>query len=291
MLPPMPPAPVTHVRDFWKSVAPILRTTAYVSWSLGVVAFVLGLWGDSSGVWDDKAFLTNVVSSVATALFGIPIALIFLQYLVGHQERITRERTVIALTDGIIHDLHEWRANLWPGDEASLQVMRSHVRTYLDEQQTRMGISNLDPSQPAYTELMYESLRSIFELWNQQAVNGQYIADRIAGLTDLNTFINTNLREDFAECNFHWISPGVQHRHARALAGFGGGATNLPNQVSLAGTETFAVWVQNYRGRTEVRMKQYLEISRITPFITALGSYWDSVTPLTDELKQNARPR
>jgi hypothetical protein len=286
----MPPILIARTRDFWKSVAPILRTTAYVSWSLGIVALVLGWWGDLQGLWDDKPFATNVVSSVTTALFGIPIALIFLQYLAAHQARLATERTVIELANGIIDDLVEGSANLWPGDESSLQLISSHVDTYLREQDTRMRISNLDPSQPAYSETMYESLRSTIQLWNQHTVDGPSIEEARDGLADLNAFINTNLREDFAESNFRWISPGVQHRHSRALANLGGLA-HLPQQVSLGGTESFEVWESNYLGRTELHMTSYLAMSKIIPFVRALVAYRDSVTPLTDELRRNARRR
>ncbi|MEU3517059.1 hypothetical protein ABZ770_17535 [Streptomyces sp. NPDC006654] len=38
----------------------------------------LGWWRDHAGIWADKAFLTNVFSSVTTASFGVPLALVIL---------------------------------------------------------------------------------------------------------------------------------------------------------------------------------------------------------------------
>src|SRR6476660_1000580 len=60
---------------FWHSVAPLVRRTCYILWSAGVVFFVLGYLGDEYGCWDSRPFATNVVSSAATGLFAVPIAL------------------------------------------------------------------------------------------------------------------------------------------------------------------------------------------------------------------------
>jgi hypothetical protein len=65
----------------WTETGPALRTALVVLPTAGGVLFLLSLWGDVVGFWTDKPFLTNVSSSVISALFGIPFALVILQRL------------------------------------------------------------------------------------------------------------------------------------------------------------------------------------------------------------------
>ncbi|MFI0227802.1 hypothetical protein [Streptomyces lydicus] len=41
-----------------------------------MVLLGLGWWGDRTGFWADKSFVTNVFSSVTAATFGVPLALV-----------------------------------------------------------------------------------------------------------------------------------------------------------------------------------------------------------------------
>jgi hypothetical protein len=45
------------------------------------VAFGLGLWGDAHHWWDDRSFLTNLLSSFTGLLVGVPFALVVLSHL------------------------------------------------------------------------------------------------------------------------------------------------------------------------------------------------------------------
>lgn len=45
---------------------------------VGMALLGLGWWRDHAGFWADKAFLTIVFSSVTTASFGVPLALVIL---------------------------------------------------------------------------------------------------------------------------------------------------------------------------------------------------------------------
>ncbi|MER6063743.1 hypothetical protein ABT167_21650 [Streptomyces sp. NPDC001792] len=47
-------------------------------WMVGVVLLGLGWWRDHAGFWADKALVTSVLSSVTTASFGVPLALVIL---------------------------------------------------------------------------------------------------------------------------------------------------------------------------------------------------------------------
>ena len=62
-----------------------LKWSTAVSLALGVALAVLGIWGDRSGFWTDRAFLTNLVSSFTGLCVGIPFALIVLSRLNAQQ--------------------------------------------------------------------------------------------------------------------------------------------------------------------------------------------------------------
>lgn len=66
----------------------VLRTTPRVIWQLsavlvavGLCGLVVGSWVETQGFWTGRPFLTNVASSLATALFGIPFALVMISSL------------------------------------------------------------------------------------------------------------------------------------------------------------------------------------------------------------------
>src|SRR5664279_2523971 len=117
-----------RAKNFWRSVAPVLRRTLYISWSIGVVLLFLGNLGDAADFWKDRGFATNVASSVTTALFGIPLALIFLQHLSGIQASLARQRNAMDLTNQIIGEMNTLSAKLWPGGESTLTSLQKEAR-------------------------------------------------------------------------------------------------------------------------------------------------------------------
>ena len=55
----------------------------------------LGTWGDAAGFWTSKPYLTNVVSALTGAAFGVPLALVVLQRIAAseadsREARVTR---------------------------------------------------------------------------------------------------------------------------------------------------------------------------------------------------------
>jgi hypothetical protein len=63
---------------------PVLATTVAL-WALGACLAILGVFGDARGWWTPRPFLTNVVSGLTTASFGIPVALLVLGELATRQ--------------------------------------------------------------------------------------------------------------------------------------------------------------------------------------------------------------
>ncbi|GGT26974.1 hypothetical protein GCM10010222_80960 [Streptomyces tanashiensis] len=64
----------------------------YTCIPLGTVAIGLGIYGDAHGWWDDRSFLTNLASSFASLLFGVPLALVVLTHLSAMQAEVGERR-------------------------------------------------------------------------------------------------------------------------------------------------------------------------------------------------------
>lgn len=64
-----------------------------VLWAVSAIVTAFGLWRDASGGWGSWGFATNLASSVASATFGIPIAVILIQRFTdrGVQEEEKRQ--------------------------------------------------------------------------------------------------------------------------------------------------------------------------------------------------------
>lgn len=73
-------------RLFWNEVDPVVRGVVLCLLGLGAFLSIVGWALDVAGLWSDLPFSVNMASSAAAACFGVPIALVLLQYLLGQQE-------------------------------------------------------------------------------------------------------------------------------------------------------------------------------------------------------------
>lgn len=73
-------------RLFWDEIDPVVRGVVLSLLTVGVLLSVMGGALDLAGIWGSFPFSVNMVSSAAAACFGVPIALVVLQYLLHQQE-------------------------------------------------------------------------------------------------------------------------------------------------------------------------------------------------------------
>ncbi|MFF5004698.1 hypothetical protein ACFY3G_17930 [Streptomyces phaeochromogenes] len=71
-----------------------MKWVTYAFVPAGVILGGAGLYGDAHGWWDERGFLTNLLSSVTSLLFGVPTALIILGQLGAHQAEALERRAV-----------------------------------------------------------------------------------------------------------------------------------------------------------------------------------------------------
>jgi hypothetical protein len=94
----------------------------------GVGFVILGLLGDERGWWSDRPFLTNLLTAIAGACFGIPLAIAVLQSLSrlqGHlYERRKNFEKIASLGANLLGRVEVLR-NWWP-------LGRHHVQDHDD---------------------------------------------------------------------------------------------------------------------------------------------------------------
>jgi hypothetical protein len=89
----------------WADTGGGVRVACLVMWLLGVLTTAAGVLGDAQGWWTDRPFLTNLVSSLAGALFGIPIALIVIQRITALETYRRERQDVVRFARVTIDDL------------------------------------------------------------------------------------------------------------------------------------------------------------------------------------------
>ncbi|MER7271694.1 hypothetical protein ABT344_25730 [Micromonospora carbonacea] len=80
---------LSGLREAWAQTGRPVRVASLGMWSAGGLGTVVGVVGDQLGWWDDRPFLTNLMSSLVGALFGIPLALIVLRRVTAVEGRRT----------------------------------------------------------------------------------------------------------------------------------------------------------------------------------------------------------
>lgn len=75
------------VRRTWSQSSPGIRLTSVLMWSFGLALSAAGVAADAYDWWGERQFTVNLISSLAGASFGIPLALIVFQQLSAQEAR------------------------------------------------------------------------------------------------------------------------------------------------------------------------------------------------------------
>ncbi|MGW3754606.1 hypothetical protein ACWD7C_38310 [Streptomyces sp. NPDC005134] len=141
------------VREWWFATAAPVRKVTYICLPMGLLLLGAGIYGDGQGWWDDRGFLTNVVSSFTSLLFGVPLALLAIAHLSTAQaeaveRRAAQRRATAALEEFVRALMGGFNADTPAAVAACLARLRGANGRFTDE--VRHGSQML--TQSAFTE-------------------------------------------------------------------------------------------------------------------------------------------
>ncbi|MBB4764324.1 hypothetical protein ACFQFC_08885 [Amorphoplanes digitatis] len=173
------------VRRFWRSTAPVVRHTFAPMWAMGLTLTAAGWTGDDHGFWADKPFMTNLVSSLTGAMFGIPVALVVIQRVASRQANHAESHALAAQVTKSAADLHAIAVAMALGSDnqdrlreiekklrkASAGLLTAERYSRPPDEATRMAVLGLGnqcelflPNPPEYGVLLRQAAREIARL-------------------------------------------------------------------------------------------------------------------------------
>ncbi|MEH0430264.1 hypothetical protein QBB34_28915 [Streptomyces stelliscabiei] len=101
-----------RTRDIWRETPPLTKSLCKVMPVLGCLLTLLGVFGDSHGWWDNRSFLTNLVSSFTGLMFAVPFALVVLSRLGEAHAFLAEQRAVQRHSERVLRDFHAAWVNM-----------------------------------------------------------------------------------------------------------------------------------------------------------------------------------
>ncbi|WP_146228473.1 hypothetical protein [Streptomyces sp. CG 926] len=206
-----------RARQWWTDTPRTIRFVAYICVPMGVCGTVLGVYGDAHGWWEDRGFLTNLTSSLASAMFGIPTALLVLSHLGNAQAEALQRRQVrrraqreVEAFRGVLlrvfsaEDVTTLRAHKAGADRAIQEMAEAPLR------QPSAGTADA----PALTLLEWlDQLRDPADAYNQAlaemmaTIGGRHWGVWLDEIQDHWEAIDQDLRPQVADTGQPWLTP------------------------------------------------------------------------------------
>jgi hypothetical protein len=217
------------LRMAWRETSSTVRILCLAMWLLGIAATVAGAWGDATGWWDNKNFMSNLASSATGALFGLPLALVFVQHITNRQasERERREAWANAaqLARDVAADVRQLvRMDVDPQAPATLLAALREARSALRAPAGEVDLAVLGRAYSAWTRLVASHTATA------------QVLDRLSGnwraLTD-------DARPRLLQLGFPWLDRQLAGLLDETLAGVMSPETDLfwMGEMRQAGTD------------------------------------------------------
>ena len=224
---------MTRLRHWWLSLTILIRASWIILWAFGVALFVLGIRGDTNGWWDNRSFLANVVSSLTTACFGVPLALVFFQRLSDQQADRSAKRITISTGRRAAENLARTGSSLYARDLESLRAIRQTTLSCMIRLAHKESFYRVPSNRNEYPdqEELDNNLRELADVWNQCAFDSNALLDILIDLRNQNNFLVERLRYEFARSQIRWMSARAERAHTEALENLTGATRNIPGNV------------------------------------------------------------
>lgn len=121
----------------WLDTGAVIRWLCLILPMLGTGCVAVGVLGDANAWWDNQPFLTNLVSSMASALFGIPLALVVFQRLTAAQADRLEKRAADRTRQSAANDMLTAALALSRGDPEATPTAR--LRAQMEQVIAELG--------------------------------------------------------------------------------------------------------------------------------------------------------
>lgn len=213
----------SKLRELWNETGRSLQKAWIALWAAGLILLTLGIWGDSVKFWADKPYLTNLVSALTGAAFGIPLALVILQRVAAAETDAAEARAADRMAAKVskylamaARTLVEDRVSAEDAvsrvlaEKTRLQSLRAAI--WNDEQTYNSGetVRNSDLRFQSHIDLLENISNYASVLWNPQ------IAAVLAEVSAQWSILSTVCRPRLLETGGKWLN-GAEERELNRL--------------------------------------------------------------------------
>lgn len=200
-------------RLFWNEVDPVVRVVVLCLLAAGFVLAFAGVAMDLAGTWNSFPFSVNMVSSAAAACFGVPIALVVLQYLLQEQQEHSAKIKVVRRATAASAKLSDM-AQQQAGDQDKVQAsgqrligLRRQLRSEAKWLSTLSVVTEEDLEQKGLdrtTELVLLCLEDISAAFPDQATRDATAGDLVSTWK----YLDEQLYPMALDAGLSWLGPG-----------------------------------------------------------------------------------
>lgn len=198
------------MRGIWEETPRGLRGGCVALWVAGVLLLGLGWWGDHKGFWADKAFVTNVFSSVTAAAFGVPLALVVLNRVSMVQAEAVEARAGRRLAMRVASDFAASVPRLVPGPAARLDDAAAGLLALERTAQAALKDWEANRDDGVLAELRQRladgTLEHALEEFRAAVRPGRQTVPAVAGVAAHWSFLNTTVRSRLLETDGAWLT-------------------------------------------------------------------------------------
>lgn len=189
------------IRAAWDEASPRMRGASKAMWVAGLAISVFGVIGDMQDWWANLQFVINLLSSLASALFGLPVALIYLQRANMGEAIHRRRQHVVGLARRAVEDVVD-HVDAITRDPSMLDGLKTTTDS-LRRAMTTMSTVGLDELEPSALLADWEDMRRLVYETFAEPVDGR--AEVLAAVREWRQL--EKLGPELAEYGHHWTSP------------------------------------------------------------------------------------
>ncbi|MEO3785059.1 hypothetical protein ABGB12_17140 [Actinocorallia sp. B10E7] len=170
--------------------------------------------GDFNGWWEERSFLTNMLSAICGALFGIPVALIFLQQISTQQALLIEKRRTVALARKVINNLKVAVESLSPSGMLIAEEKGVQVRKHSEELERYA----LDRATDIDMQKIRIECQEIVDSWSDLSVMpGNSAAHIINEMQQKWTYFNQEIYTRSMESEIDWIPVSLVNKFDKMM--------------------------------------------------------------------------